>query len=171
MNWRMPTHRVHWSMGSVWFYFRAMEYLFLLEFFFIFICITVTDSHTGQRWATREGGRNIQYLHMFFRGQWGLHFQDRAQPLFETTWTDVRWSVFYGAGLCRSGRLSVSEHICPLWALLLKIIGKGVHQPNRHQHETRDGWFFLFGFVLMGHMALPQQGVFDLMLEFFHDGM
>lgn len=38
---------------------QEIKYLFLLEFFFIFICITATYSHTGQQRATREGGRNI----------------------------------------------------------------------------------------------------------------
>lgn len=53
---------------------QEMKYLFLLEFFVICICVTATDSHTGPRWATRKGGHNIQYLHMFLWGKWGLHF-------------------------------------------------------------------------------------------------
>lgn len=59
----------------------------------------------------------------------------------------------------------------------------GVHQPDRQtdistKQETDDFCFVCFFrfvsfcfiwfcFVSMGHMALPQQGIFDLMLEFF----
>lgn len=49
----------------------------------------------------------------------------------------------------------------PLWALLLWFIGKG----GRRQHRNKRHILFLFN--LRGHFALPQQGVFDFMLEFF----
>ena len=95
-------------------------------------------------------------------------FWDRAEPLFETTLTDVccsGWSVFYGAGLWSS--VSVSEHMCPLWALLLQIIGKGGSSVRQTSAQNKRWMIFLFCFVFMGHVAFPQQGVFDLMLELF----
>lgn len=53
--------------------YQEMNYLFYLNFvFFLFICITATDSHTGRAVSYKKGWSNIQYLHMFFRGQWGL---------------------------------------------------------------------------------------------------
>lgn len=76
INWKMPTQSslIHGFCLILFCIVKNWNICFYLNFFFIFICITATDSHTGQRWPTREGGRNIQYLHMFFRGKWGLHF-------------------------------------------------------------------------------------------------
>lgn len=117
-----------------------MKYLFLLEFFFfIFISITATDSHTGQRWATREGGGNIQYLHMFFRGQWGLHLKTEQSLCSETTLTDVccsGWSVFYGAGF----RPIVCQwtHVTPVsFAALNHWQGGSSAKQTSAQHKRR----------------------------------
>lgn len=142
-------HRVHWSMGSVWFYFTLsrIEIFVFTWIFFIFICVTATDSHTGQRWATTEGGRNIVYLHMFFRGQRGLHFlrQSRAFVSKPPLLMCVGQFSMVLACVVQADCLSVNTS-GPLWALLLQIIGKGVHQPNRHQHRTRRMIFFFFCF-------------------------
>lgn len=56
---------------------QEIKYLFLLEFFFIFICITATESHTGQ---TGPGGRNIEHVHVFLGGPRGRAFLGIGLP-------------------------------------------------------------------------------------------
>lgn len=52
----LSAYRVHGSMGFRWiFNVEKWNICFYLNFFFfIFICITATDSHTGQGWATKR---------------------------------------------------------------------------------------------------------------------
>lgn len=74
-----------------------------------------------------------------------------------------QFSMVLACGVqCLSVNTCVPCELC-----CFKSLARGVHQSDRHQHKTRDGWFFLFCFVFMGHVAFPQQGVFDLMLELF----
>lgn len=83
-------------------------------------------------------------------------FWDRAEPLFETTLTDVccsGWSVFYGAGLWSS--VSVSEHMCPLWALLLQIIGKGGSSVRQTSAQNKRWMIFFVLFCFHGTRCFP----------------
>lgn len=114
-----------------------------------------------------------RYLHVLQRTMRFLR-QSRAF-VWKTTLTDVfcsGWSVFYGAGLCRSGQLSVKwTHLSPL-SFAASNHCQGGSSARQTSAQNKRQMIFLFCFVLMGHMALPQRGVFDLMLEsFFHDSM
>lgn len=142
MNLKMPTQSslIHGFCLILFYIVKKWNICFYLNFFFfIFICVTATDSHTGQRWATREGGGNIQYLHMFFRGQWGLHLKTEQSLCSETTLTDVRcsgWSVFYGAGF----RPIVCQwtHVTPVsFAALNHWQGGSSAKQTSAQHKRR----------------------------------
>lgn len=45
--------------------------------------------------------------------------------------------------------------------------GGFISQTDISTKQETDDYFFCFVLFFMGHVALPQQGVFDLMLEFF----
>lgn len=63
---------------------------------------------------------------------------------------------------CLSVNTSVPCELC-----CFKSLARGFISQTDISTEQETDFFFSFRFVLMGHMALPQQGVFNLMLEFF----
>lgn len=58
-----------------------------------------------------------------------------------------QFSMVLACGVqCLSVNTCVPCELC-----CFKSLARGVHQPDRHQHKTRDGWlFFLFCFVFHG---------------------
>ena len=65
---------------------------------------------------------------------------------------------------CLSVNTSVPCELCCFKSLARGFIIRQTSAQNKRQMIL---FFVLFCFVFMGHVALPEQGVFDLMLEFF----
>lgn len=151
-------------------YCQEMKYLFLLEFFFIFICITATDSHT-------QGGDGLrdEVVATPFSESDEVCVSKTEQSLcwknHLNNWSVSQWLVSFSMVLacavqadCLSVNTSVPCELCCFKSLARGFISQ---TDISTEQETDDDFFFSFCFVLMGHMALPQQGVFNLMLEFF----
>lgn len=132
MNCRMPPQ---WPIFL--YIVKKWNICFYLNFSFYLSASQPQIVTRGRRWAARRGDHNIQYLHMFFRWQWGLlffFFKTLLKPP-ENNWFVLQWLVSFSWCWPVSFRPTVSEHICPLLSFI------------RHQHKTRDK-IILFLFIL-----------------------
>lgn len=154
-----------------------MKYFVFTWIFFLFICITATDSHGVElKWKKEKVFAASEHLHVLTednlsggpqcletkkrhrlgpRSGWFFLFVFFFSPPFFPQWCWLVW-------ICPMNTWPhpTPPHPIKLFLLLL-IIANGVHQPERHQHKTRDlTWFFLlpvfffflfFSLVLLGH--------------------
>lgn len=135
-----------------------MKYLFLLEFFFfIFICITATDSHTGQGWATKRWSQHPNICTFDKRTMRFAIWQRQKHHLDPCV---LQWLVFLFPMVLACVDLS-DEHVSPLSFAASNHCQGGVIS------KTRDRFcfvFFLFPFLFAfsGTQGFSEHGVFWL---------
>lgn len=186
MNWKMPTPTVHWSMSSVLFYLHCQEMndLFYLNFYFY---LSASQPQIVTQGGDELQGRVVITSNICTCSSEGNEVcivkQNRAFVRNHLNWCVSQWLVSF----CFVLFFLVLAWNCKMLNIVLfrPIVCQSTHQSplsfaaSNHwqrgfisqtdistKQETDDFFFFLYCFVLMGHTALPQQGVFHLCLSF-----
>lgn len=151
-----------------------MKYLFLLEFFFIFICITATDSHT-------QGGDGLrdEVVATPFQRAMRFAFLRKSRAFVGknhlNNWSVSQWLVSFSMVLacavqadCLSVNTSVPCELCCFKSLARGFISQ---TDISTEQETDDDFFFVL-FCFNGTHGFATARCLQLNAwVFFHDGM